>query len=210
MTLTRQQKYAAAWLSFWALWMFVVATCGACRTAPIETARLDSIEARARAATVYVGSVCGTKPLAGSGVALDEHRVLTAAHVVGTCNDPIIVVDSAPAVLLALDTEADLAVLRTAKELAGGPPMIAPPSTGDGRVCIATATPKRDWKCGDMESVRDGILTYGIASLPGNSGAGVYDRWGRLIGIHTHRFLSRAAGYGTQLLRSALPGGQEP
>lgn len=196
-----------AYLAFAVVWIVVCSTCGACHGKPPVSLAPATVEARARAATVYVGSVCGVKVRGGSGVVLDEHRILTAKHVL-PCDDPTLVVDSMPAVVAAVNLEADLAVLRVAATLAPTPPLIAPPETGSGRVCIAAAVPARTWRCGriDEHYHTPGRLWHTVQSTPGNSGGGIFDaKTGALLGIHTNGYIHSPGGYGTALLRSEVP-----
>lgn len=193
-----------AYLVFAAVWIAVTATCGACRGKPPASLAPATVEARARAATVYVGSVCGVKVRGGTGVVLDQHRILTAKHVL-PCDNPTLVVDSLPAVLASVNLEADLAILRVAASLSPRPITITPPEDGSGRVCIAAATPARTWRCGKITST-DGRLWHTVQSTPGNSGGGIFDAvTGALLGIHTNGFPHKPGGYGTALLRSEVP-----
>jgi hypothetical protein len=58
------------------------------------------------------------------------------------------------------------------------------------RVCSTTAYPQFLRMCGDVQMPADppGDLSHTIVTEGGNSGSGVYDAKGRLIGIITHRW----------------------
>lgn len=144
----------------------------------------------------------------GSGVAVGPEIILTAAHVV-TCSgrDVPLVVATLPsgesyfARVSRVDVAADLARLTVEP---GGPPLaglvanVRPAEITRGEeVCSATASPARARQCG---AVVDVAVDFGVAfrdtgeSISGNSGSGVYDRGGRLVGIVTHSYAAVAGG----------------
>lgn len=153
-------------------------------------------------AAVVVTVTCPEKAVAwaGSGVALTPHLVLTANHVVSCGGAAVITVFMADsdrayaARVRSADKLADLAVIEIPDE-AGVlprdikmPEISAPPDTGEG-VCVATASPSRGWSCGAVaqkfpNATGDDVETQALI-VPGNSGSGVYDSAGRLVGIVT-------------------------
>lgn len=135
----------------------------------------------------------------GSGVIVSRTRILTAAHVAAShgmfCVYSATTIDGKermiqPAVEL---PDLDLAAMTILDGEApfdfsplayGGKPML-----GD-TVCAAVAVPWRGHKCGEVQpdSTAPGDIKFIIVVEPGNSGSGVYNARGELIGIVTHRF----------------------
>lgn len=155
--------------------------------------------ARSRAVTIE-GSVCGAAgPSAGSGIALADDMVLTAAHVVASA-DRLEVVrgeDRVPATIVAFDPLKDLAVVEPATPLPSIPEapdfaalsaddpatVVAAARSGDVSVKVTLATVlETDEVRGTRRSTRDGYLLK-AATRPGDSGAGLYDVDGRLVGL---------------------------
>lgn len=144
----------------------------------------------------------------GSGVAVGPSIILTAAHVVA-CDgrDVPLVVATLPsgesyfAHVSRVDADADIARLTVEP---GGPPLaglvanVRPAAIARGdEVCAATAAPARVRQCGAIidDGVDDGIAFRDTAeSVAGNSGSGVYDRGGRLVGIVTHSYKTISGG----------------
>lgn len=132
----------------------------------------------------------------GSGVVLDERRVLTAAHGVACAGERSVhVITSAGRRLRAdvasVDRSRDLAVLELHSaggfDLRAGPPALAPLPVAGDVACAAVAFPRRAEKCGAAIDATWRGAQFGIAGKLGNSGAGVYDREGRLLGIVTKK-----------------------
>lgn len=48
-------------------------------------------------------------------------------------------------------------------------------------------------------------FSYEIISQPGNSGSGVYDRMGQLVGIHTKRSVVASIGYASYVIEDMIP-----
>ncbi len=149
------------------------------------------------------GSITG---FYGSGVIVDSKTVITAAHVARdpdgyTCFRVVEMTNEhkyivTPGVIL---VERDIATLKLDSSESFDPtyPVIYGPSPGFGeRVCAMVAHPMWLWRCGDAQmSVAppgDRIIT--ITVEPGNSGSGVYDAQGRLVGIITHRWSCGVTG----------------
>lgn len=181
-----------------ALSMFVVLAPGCC--AGLRAVQEDSRTPDGQAMTaVEVVSACPVQDgrlvvSFGSGVIVSPRVALTAAHVV-RCNGDThaaIVVRypggevKARAVLLDLD--GDVARLELAGPLRVEPARIGPPPDIDDRVCLVASVPARGRRCGVVEryAAPPGNVRHDALTLPGNSGSGVYDEAGRLVGIVTH------------------------
>lgn len=155
---------------------------------PAAGLRVRSPDAQDNAA-VFVGTACVEKGeiviLGASGVAYGEHAVITAYHAV-KCFSPTIIVRDVHGRLLPayLDTAwptVDLALLR----VGFGPRMqveIGSPRVG-ASVCLAPATPVRNRSCGVVEALRGREIDITNQVERGNSGSGLYDEEGRLVGI---------------------------
>jgi S1-C subfamily serine protease len=182
-------------------------SCVACSAAfHPEPTTLSPPEIRVeRAAAVALSSWCveasgfARSNGAGSGVAVDRRRILTAYHV-PRCDDSgggtpaVIVTDSAGGRHVGRLTEAqlnrDLAIVTTDDDLpswfAGE---VGPRPEEGGQVCLVTAVPSRERKCGEVQEVNgdgSGDVQHDALTWPGNSGSAVYDARGRLIGIVSH------------------------
>jgi S1-C subfamily serine protease len=127
----------------------------------------------------------------GSGVVVDSHHILTALHVVDCPFIQGVRVQFANgetrrALVAKWDRDADLALLVT-YSAESWPVNIAPaqytaPEYGEA-ACVATAAPYRGWSCGHISSVATHRMVLGAVAVSGNSGSGVYDSAGRLVGI---------------------------
>jgi S1-C subfamily serine protease len=129
----------------------------------------------------------------GSGVVIDERHVLTAAHVTACPTLPGVMLTTwdgrhLQAVVTQEDRDRDFAVLELASadrmHLDVSPPAVTHAAVG-AVVCIETAEPTRAANCGPVAEVlpgKGGIHVNAIIGH-GNSGSGVYDTQGRLVGI---------------------------
>ena len=134
----------------------------------------------------------------GSGVIVDAHTVLTANHIAEDEPGEICVRRAVPvngrSYLLAPGKtlpDRDLASLVSAEPFSPTFPVVYGPAPGYGEhVCSMTAYPRVLWRCGEVQTVADppGDLSHTIMTEGGNSGSGVYDSRGRLVGIITHRW----------------------
>jgi hypothetical protein len=61
-----------------------------------------------------------------------------------------------------------------------------PPPPLGAEVCEAPAKPARKHRCGEVEPPRGGFESSTMIVEPGNSGSGVYDAYGHLVGIAVH------------------------
>ncbi len=135
----------------------------------------------------------------GSGVVVNDHTILTAAHVAvdppgKTCLRTAMMINGGTYLLApgkALPAR-DLASLVPALHPFAPtyPVVYGPPPVYGSRVCAMTAYPQFVWRCGETQLTAEppGDLAHTIIVEGGNSGAGVYDTWGRLVGIVTHRW----------------------
>lgn len=147
----------------------------------------------------------------GSGVLINDDDVVTAAHVTSCVTIPTVHVTLSNGVrrrmfLVKEDLEGDVALLRT---LANDPfhHGVAPPILGmyeylaDSAVsCSASAWPRRERKCG--ESITPSRLAFQTVS--GNSGSGVYDQHGQLIGIISKSFAGSKFGTGAMFSHTQI------
>lgn len=135
----------------------------------------------------------------GSGVIVDRQTILTAAHV-ATSPPGFFCVRTATMVtgkryLLTAGKALPAFDLASLKLAVGEFDPTYPVSYGDSphfgaHVCAATAYPQHLWRCGETQTSTDppGDVAHSIVVEPGNSGSGVYDERGRLVGIITHRW----------------------
>ncbi len=137
---------------------------------------------------VVVATPCGT----GSGVLVDDTHVLTAGHMTRCQFNIAVVVDKAGVVyqtrLVHLDTRNDLALFEIPKFTHAKPPVVAEPKLLS-RVCAANGFPHREQTCGTIWKItkeEEANVYHTIPTAHGNSGSGVYDALGRLIGIVTN------------------------
>lgn len=199
MTIHPLEARAVIILGAFAAFCLLVTTCGAC-VAPRVTAPAP------RPVAVYITSACaeGGSLVArhGSGVALSTHTVITAAHV-APCDNPGLVVDGRPATVLRVFAAHDLALLHTSAPLTVTSVTITPPHAG--RVCFASAAPARGWHCGVVTRMFADRFYHTAPTVPGNSGSGVYDVDGRLVGIVTNRLGVGVGGFARPLVLETVP-----
>lgn len=171
--------------------------CLSCMAKP----RLTRSATEQNDAAVEIAVVCENGSMyAGTGVALPDSRALTAFHVIAPCpGGPLAIVAELDDTAMLMQPEsiapnADVVRLEPVDlGLAKAPlsksrlvelgPLPEPGET----VCIAAARPYHSRRCGVVEFAADrphGIRFDAIVE-PGNSGSGVYDSAGRLVGIAT-------------------------
>ncbi len=131
----------------------------------------------------------------GSGVIVSETRILTAAHVARCADAPAasITVEAGgttlDAVADAVIQEADIARVKVNGSLKKwmSPVSVGPlPAVGD-TVCFMAAIPRYRYRCGFAQRSEPGpnadIVIEDAGIVHGNSGSGLFDLQGRLIGI---------------------------
>ena len=208
---------------FFLFFLLFVFTCGACARHSIGPAPLErSTQVEQERAAVKVETFClaedpwsGTSfrfgTPRGSGVIINDRQVLTANHVIDCPYAVVIRVVTQDGRTFRVHVEKtweklDVARLELDKpdETFGVKPADwgAPPSSGEP-VCAATLFPTPGYNCGamiaDSDDDEDDVKWAGMV-WRGNSGSGLYDKHGRLVGIVTMGFflgdmpLGRAGG----------------
>jgi S1-C subfamily serine protease len=132
--------------------------------------------------------------LHGSAVIVSELRALTAAHVVGcTVNGAALELADGRMVQVeieAVSTQLDVARL-VAKEPLGAPPLTVARVLEGDVVCVTSRSPAMARHCGEVVKAEEngGLLeiVHRATTVSGNSGSGLYDRRGRLVGIVTRK-----------------------
>lgn len=150
--------------------------------------RVSTPQDQTRAA-LAVETACGPT---GSAVIVDSMHALTAAHVIGECPLPVLLTDSSGHQRVAsIEALVDVDVARLellpdqppfAVAVAGLPP-IARPARG-AAVCIESGR-HHQRRCGAVRAVEPGRggIAHSAVTIKGDSGSGLYDGRGRLVGI---------------------------
>jgi len=181
-----------------AVWVALLTACGG--TQPRYESPYATPSEKQRAAVVSLHVACldveeGVQMWRGSGVITDNHTILTADHVADcpsgvsemiaqTVNGEIYVVTVSKQL-----PKYDLAQLTSEEALPWFQFAIGPrPEVGD-LVCSESGIPLRARKCEYVTAVRgdpsDKDISYKAFVVQGNSGSGLFDSQGRLIGIIT-------------------------
>jgi len=178
---------------------FVLA-CNSCASGPYfptvaDTTPLPVIDEQyERAAMVETTCMDGSGAW-GSAVLLDDHRALTALHVVAQCGDPIILVQTSDGkkhlvTVDAIAPNADMVRLVALDRWAVPKGKLQwSKAPHRGRVaCAVTGMPHRNRLCGEVQESNDDAgaeVEFRIVADHGNSGSAVYDSAGRLVGVLT-------------------------
>jgi S1-C subfamily serine protease len=175
--------------------LFLLATacsCGAVPKRTVEVPPADRALAREEAArAVAVAALCGEAGTAfGSGVIVGPSTVLTALHVVGHCENPVVLVQTTDekvrAVVVTAKWSADVARLELVAGTFDAPVLERGPRPEPGdRVCVVAAVPDRLRRCGEVDKYGTDGMYHSAPVQRGNSGGGVYDSAGRLVGVTT-------------------------
>ncbi len=187
--------WATAWLAF------VLLMCCSCAARPHTRTIGEEHHAALEIVGACPGEVMGLPALItqtrGSAVIVSSSQVLTAFHVV---DDPACMysVEYPDASRVAMRVEAVWQPLDVARLVTVTGTFKEPPILGIGvaplpgaTVCIVSAIPHYSRTCGDVQwygGTKDkaGDMRHTALTQPGNSGAGVYDAAGLLVGILTH------------------------
>lgn len=169
---------------------FVLVACGAPKPSVAEPRLTPAEQADA---SVKITATCGDKMFGGSGVLVADRTVMTAAHVVlcpdGMAADVTVEHDgrSVDVMMVTTDATPDLARLMLAEPFSGVKiPQLGPKPAIDDRVCLQPRTGGDTRSCGWVLSLSDrptGDIRFSAFVWFGNSGSGVFDSRGRLIGI---------------------------
>lgn len=163
----------------------------ACVSLPVVPAAPRGYAERERAAIRLDVACESTGGHTGSGVVTDERHALTAAHVVACPEMPLVIATTADGrrlfvVVTKEDHARDFAVLELESgdrfHLDVAPPLRAPAVVGS-HVCSETAIPVRGSNCGPVIAAYPDFAHVAAVVMKGNSGSGVYDMAGRLVGI---------------------------
>lgn len=184
----------------------LLAACDACSALPPVPAAPRPLDAR-EATSVRIDVLCEAgdpfdpdnvipwvAPKGGSGVLISPRRVITAAHVISCPTLPGVIVtlangDRRSGVVVAEDGEADVAMIEAAaaNDFAPvAPAIIGPPPPVESVVCATHSLPDKGTDCGPVEESGPEGTAYRAHVRHGNSGGGVYDEEGRLIGVVSH------------------------
>jgi S1-C subfamily serine protease len=143
---------------------------------------------------VQIDVVCGEDEWSGSGVIVGTGEIWTAGHVLDCPVVPELTVtlmkdgSVLPGVTAMVHETLDFGVLVAG--VVADPIEMAPMPEAGGVVCILPALPRRVHQCGEVQltSTREGgdnnLVWNGVVFF-GNSGSGIYDLQGRLVGITT-------------------------
>jgi S1-C subfamily serine protease len=175
-------------------WMAIVVTLSLLAMCCAARPNVRTIEEE-HAASVRIVAVCANGMGYGSGVILTPHTVLTAHHVVdgdGCVFIAYVPGDADTGYLMAVNhvfKDRDVAELFTVSPLPYTPIEFGPTPQPGETACVVSAFPGWLRRCGDVQYFRDappGDVAIDVVVEPGNSGSGVYDARGRLVGITTH------------------------
>lgn len=173
---------------------------------------ISSTPAQQIAATVRVTVTCSDgSTWNGSGVRVTTTIMLTAAHVANACTEHgqatafIVTVDPYSTIHIAALIRSwgayDVAALFTFDATPTAPIEFGPYPGDGGALCVSVAAPKRDRRCADDAVAGSDArgFRFKIRSEPGNSGSGVYDSRGRLVGLMIEYFIISSDGFAARL-----------
>ena len=165
-------------------------TAASFKTEQRDRAVAITIECRSKSGIMFTAR--------GSGVIVDQRRVITAKHVI-TCPKGFFTLWIAAetrdgkASFLSVEKlgegKADTARLTTlfgSEFLSYDPVRYGEAPSDDDVVCVSAALPERWRRCGVVDVVMGERVYSSYAAYPGNSGSGAYNVKGELVGVATH------------------------
>jgi S1-C subfamily serine protease len=175
----------------------LMATCSACLGTLSNPSPYGRTAFEQRAMRVGILATCPAVKGAwgGTGVIVSPTEILTAAHVV-KCPDAVIVVQQEgkpPRHVRVdrIDIDVDLAklvLMPGMPEFDSAQVLVA--SVRDYQtVCAAVVLPVAEYRCGEVDNAEwsDYEVAFNAPVESGNSGSGLYDARGRLVGIVTRK-----------------------
>ena len=146
-------------------------------------------------AAVEIDAACpGEVAHHGSGVIIAPNRVVTAYHV-APCGNATILATTFAHRIVPMRVEAALVDADVVRLVSSDPDpfgnvraVVGPPPAPEDVVCLSVAAPARSYRCGPVMSLESGPsdnLDYRARTEHGNSGSGIYDLRGRLVGVVT-------------------------
>lgn len=168
-------------------YIFTVGVCGACLST-VQRPRATEYPRRQAAAAVRIASVCGDVTTNASGVIVGTRTLLTAYHAVSHCENPTVVMITWDGHLRMgfvrwFSPIVDLAEVTVIGGTLGLPVKTA--QLKSSTVCTVTGYPDRSRICGQVEESNVLEFKFSSKTIPGNSGSGVWDLEGNLVGIVT-------------------------
>lgn len=162
---------------------------------PPRAPLVDAVIPVEYAHTVGVAALCPEGMNGGTGVRLDDTRVLTARHVLECGKDkkpPLLVAVRDPqgkmhVAIVKTETARDLAVLAVGDLPPVSPVEFSVPQIGE-QACATFELPELGRRCGEVWPHNPTAMDDIVISYPaeeGNSGGPLWDARGRLIGIVT-------------------------
>lgn len=139
---------------------------------------------------VTIMCFAGPNTRVGSGVVVGEQHVVTAAHVVSCPGKVFVGVGDTKqkewhlATIQSADFLADVVRLKVPDtRLMVGSVETSPPPPPDSIICAMTAVPNFRKKCGLVRHINVGSFWHTAPVVPGNSGSGMFNSTGELVGI---------------------------
>ena len=157
-----------------------------------------------RAVQIHAGCGDDADSYSGSGTIVDPHQILSAWHIVESCPDGALTATLADGIKIDISVRAasissDMVLFQTNTDLGIGVQPTAKVYRGDV-ACMAAAYPKRKVLCGHVLAINRATDMFNgwisVTTKSGNSGAGVFNAEGELVGIVTHNVVLDGAQNG--------------